>query len=49
MVKSLPPSIGDARDAGSVLDRADPLEEELAAYSSILVWTTPWTEEPGRL
>ena len=27
----------------------DPLEEETAAYSSILAWEIPWTEEPGRL
>ena len=25
----------------------DPLEEEMAAHSSILAWTIPWTEEPG--
>ena len=27
----------------------DPLEEEMAAHYSILVWTIPWTEEPGKL
>ena len=27
----------------------DPLEEEMAPHSSILVWRIPWTEEPGRL
>ena len=26
----------------------DPLEKEMATHSSILVWKTPWTEEPGR-
>ena len=26
-----------------------PLEEEMAAHSSILAWEIPWTEEPGRL
>jgi len=31
------------------LDREDPLEEEIATHSSILVWRIPWTEEPGRL
>ena len=31
------------------LDREDPLEEEVAAHSSILVWKIPWTDEPGRL
>ena len=25
----------------------DPLEEEMAIHSSILVWRIPWTEEPG--
>ena len=25
----------------------DPLEEDMATYSSILAWGTPWTEEPG--
>ena len=27
----------------------DPLEKEVAPYSSILAWRIPWTEEPGRL
>ena len=27
----------------------DPLEQERATHSSILVWKIPWTEEPGRL
>ena len=27
----------------------DPLEEEMAIHSSILVWRIPWTEGPGRL
>ena len=25
----------------------DPLEEGMATHSSILVWRSPWTEEPG--
>ena len=29
--------------------REDPLEEEMAAHSSILAWRIPWTELPGRL
>ena len=29
------------------LGREDPLEKGMAAHSSILVWRTPWTEEPG--
>ena len=32
------------------LDREDPLEEGMAAQSSMLAWRIPWTEEePGRL
>ena len=27
----------------------DPLEKAMATHSSILAWTIPWTEEPGRL
>ena len=27
----------------------DPLDEGMASYSSILVWETPGTEEPGGL
>jgi len=29
--------------------RKNPLEEEMAALSSVLAWRIPWTEEPGRL
>ena len=31
------------------LDQEDPLEEEMATYSSILAWRIPWTEESGGL
>ena len=31
------------------LDQEDPLEEEIAAHSSIFAWKMPWTEEPGKL
>ena len=31
------------------LDWEDPLEEEMATHSGILVWKILWTEEPGRL
>ena len=27
----------------------DPLEKEMATYSSTLAWKIPWTEEPGGL
>ena len=31
------------------LGQEDPLEEEMAAHSSILVWKIPWVEESGGL
>ena len=31
------------------LGREVPLEEGMAAHSSVLAWEIPWTEEPGRL
>ena len=31
------------------LGREDPLEKEMATHYSILAWTIPWMEEPGRL
>ena len=31
------------------LGQEDPLEKGMAAYSSILAWRVPWTEEPGGL
>ena len=37
------------KNAGCSLGWVDPLEEETATHSSILVWKIPWTEEPGRL
>ena len=42
-------SAGDAGDMGSVPGSEDPLEEGMAAYSSILAERIPWTEEPGGL
>ena len=32
-----------------ILDKEDPLEEDMATHSSILAWIIPWTEEPGGL
>ena len=49
MVKNLPASSGDARDAGSIPGQEDPLKEEMATHSIILAWKIPWTEEPSRL
>ena len=37
MQETLVPSLG----------RKDPLEEGMAAHSSILAWEIPWTEEAG--
>ena len=31
------------------LGQEDPLEEEMATYSSVLAWEISGTEEPGRL
>ena len=31
------------------LGQEDPLEKEMATYSSILAWKIPWTEERGGL
>ena len=31
------------------LGQEDPLEEEMAAHSSILAWKIPWAEEPSGL
>ena len=31
------------------LGQEDPLEKGMATYSSILVWSIPWTQESGRL
>ena len=31
------------------LGREDPLEKEMAIYSSIPAWEIPWTEEPGKI
>ena len=44
-VKNPPASAGDTDPLGW----EDPLEEEMATHSSILVWKISWTEEPGRL
>ena len=49
MVKSPPANAGDGRDAGSIPGSGNPLEEGMAAHSSILAWRIPWTEEPGGL
>ena len=40
-------SVCHAGYPGSNPGREDPLEKEMATYSSILAWRIPWTEEPG--
>ena len=42
-----PPAVQETRIRS--LGREDPLEEEMAAHSSVLAWRIPWTEEPGGL
>ena len=46
MIKNLP-----AMQETQVLSLGweDPLEEEMATYSSILAWKIPWAKEPGGL
>ena len=46
MVKSLP-AVWETRVQS--LGWEDPLEKEMATYSSLLAWEIPWTEEPGGL
>ena len=31
------------------LGQENSLEKGMATHSSILAWSTPWTEEPGRI
>ena len=44
-----PTNAGDTRNESSIPGSEDPLEEEMAAYSNILAWRIPGTEEPGGL
>ena len=46
MVKELPASAGGTRDVGSIPGWEDPLKEEMATHSNILVWKISWTEKP---
>ena len=49
MVKNPLANVGDTGDVDSIHGWEDPLEEEMANYSSILAGKIPWTEEPGGL
>ena len=42
-----PPAMRETRVCS--LGQEDPLEKEMATYSSILAWEIQWTEEPGGL
>ena len=49
MIKNPSTNAGDIKDRVQFLGLEDPLEEDMEAHSSILVWRIPWTEESGRL
>ena len=49
VVTNLPANAADGGDAGSSLGQEDPLEEEMATYSSILTRIILCTEERGGL
>ena len=42
-------SVYKGGDLDSISGSGRPLEKGMAAYSSILAWRIPWTEEPGGL
>ena len=47
--KCPPANAGDLGLIPDSLTQEDPLEKEMATYSSIVAWKIPWTEEPGGL
>ena len=49
MVKNLPAMQEMQETLVQTLGWEDPLKEGMATHSSILAWSIPWTEEPGRL
>ena len=49
VVKNLPAMQETQETQVLSLGWEDPLEEEMATHSTILVWKIPSTEEPGRL
>ena len=49
VLKNPPAIAGGVRDSGSVLGWEDPLKADMTTHSSILVWRSPWTKEPGGL
>ena len=49
LVAQMVESAYNAGDPVRSLGQEDPLEKEMATYSSILAWKISWTEEPGGL
>ena len=49
VVKNLPAMQEPQETRVRSLGQEDPLEEGMAAHSSILAWRIPWTEHPGGL
>ena len=47
MVKNLPANVGDVGDAGSIPGLGRSLEEEMAARSSILAWSSVGLQSMG--
>ena len=45
MIKNPPANLETQETRVLSLCQADPLEQEMASYSSILAWRIPWTEE----
>ena len=48
VVKNLPANTGDIHGSYPPVWKI-PLEEGMAAYSTVLAWRIPWTEVPDRL
>ena len=44
VLKNSPANAINVRDESSIPGWEDPLEEEMATYSSILAWRIPWTD-----
>ena len=49
MVKNLPAMQETQETQVRSLGQEDPLEKEMATHTSILAWSIPMAEEPGRL
>ena len=47
VVKNPHVNMGDTVVPGSIPGSEDPLEEEMATLSSILIWRIPWTKSGG--